>query len=79
MVRHSPSAALFSVRVLRDLPSSALLWGAGAQALALFCPVVGCLCTGARPLTPCCGLPLLRHSPSSTLLRGPCAQPVDLF
>ena len=65
MFRHSPSSALF-----RD---------ACAQALALFCLVEGCLCSGTRPLPPSWGVPVLRHSPSAALLRGACAQALALF
>ena len=79
VLRHSPPSALLWGAGAQALPSYPLLWAACAQALALFHLVEESPCSARCPLLICCGMPVLRHLPSSAFLWGACPQTLALF
>ena len=79
LLMHLPSSALLWGACAQALPSFPLLWAACAQALALFHLVEESPCSARCPLLIHCGMPVLRHSPSSALLWGACPQTLALF
>ena len=90
VLSHWPSSALVRDACAQTLAAFSVVC---AQALTLFRIVEGylwsdthpllpcsvCVCSGTCPLLPCCGVPVLRHSPSSALFWGACAPALPLL